>query len=208
MDAKRDLNFAYNMGNFIEQNTGPVPSSLQTLQFTFGHEPVVIGQTTPGAGSAAGHSLEQAFLDASIVASGYSPTPDVFGSFSHTTMGPGIITLQGSGTPANMILTAANGPFGIPFAVIAASGAFVIAGDGVVQLLQSAPVGDLTIENKGGTIQLNPFNGSGLTEYRLGLGQEEGWYVRHSDSLDYNLMPDENQVRDIVLKLLQASGIL
>lgn len=196
---KQNLNDAYNIGNEINQIL-----SSGLLQI-----PVVIKQITPGAGSLVPLPKEAALLQASLVASGFTQFPNIVDSFSFTSIGPGSVILQGSGTlgdPAStMNLWVGKTPFGGKFAAIVADGDFVISGDGSLTFNQSHPSGLLLLENAGGTIQLSAFNGIGLTQYQL--GNREGWYIRtNQTSGEFILIPNEQQVRAIVAEML--SGVM
>jgi hypothetical protein len=194
-----DLDDAYRAGNEINQ----------VLSSGLLHVPVVIKQVTPGAGSLFPLPKEAALAQASLVASGFTRSPNIIDSFSFTSIGPGSIVLQGSGTlgdPASVMnLWAGKTPFGGKFAAIVADGDFVVSGGGSLTLNQNHPSGLLLLENAGGTIQLSAFNGIGVTQYQL--GNREGWYVRTSQtSGEFVLVPNEQQVRAIVAEML--SGVL
>ena len=196
--SKQNLNDAYRAGNEINL----VSSGLLQV-------PVVLKQITPGAGSLVPLPKEMALLQASLVASGFTQFPNEIDSFGFTSIAPGSIVLQGSGTlgdPASVMnLWTGKTPFGGKFAAIVADGDFVVSGGGSLTLNQNHPSGLLLLENAGGTIQLNTFNGLGVTEYQL--GSREGWYVRTSQtSGEFVLMPNEQQVRDIVAEML--SGVM
>lgn len=199
-----DLNKAYNKGNVINQNIRDLPSGVGHLEFHFGHDPVIIAQTTPGAGSRVGHDLLQSLLDCGIMCSGYSLTPHLTDTFAFSAIGPGFISLQGSGLPHSEMMLATGGGFSI----LSGSSDMVISANGSLTINQNGGNGDILIENKGGNIRLSPFDGSGQLEYRFGsMGlQTEGLYVRPSYSNQFLLIPNINEVINIAR--LVVSGII
>lgn len=218
-----DLDSAYNCGNEIRQHAHPAPSGLATEQLKVVHDPVVIGQTTPGAGNLAGHELLQALRDASVVASGFSLTPNLVNSFAFTAIGPGIITMQGSGAPgqqaASINMQVGNGQFGGSFAVLSASGIFGLSANGAMIINQNGGTGPLLIENKGngyglgGQLQLSAFNGSGQLEYRFGA--HEAWHWKPSYELlggpagdGFHPIPHSGQIEHMILAILKRYGLI
>lgn len=197
--SKQNLNDAYHVGNEVNQIL-----SSGLLQV-----PVVLKQITPGAGSLVPLPKEAALFQASLVASGFTQFPNLIDTFSFTSIAPGSIVLQGSGTvgdPASVMnLWTGKTPFGGKFAAIVADGDFVVSGGGSLTLNQNHPNGLLLLENAGGTIQLNTFNGLGVTQYQL--GNQEGWYIRTGQtSGQFVLIPNEQQVRVIIAEIL--SGVM
>lgn len=186
---KINLNTAYRHGNAIRQKDGV---------------PVEIGQVIPGDGSLIPPTREAALEDAAIVASGFTLSPNLTDTFAFGTLGPGTLTLQGSGVlndPAShMTLWTGKTPFGGQFAAIDATGDFTVNGQGSLTLRSDDK---LRIEARD-NIDISVFGGSGLIRYEQ--GPQEGLHIRPSDSNDYILIPNEEQVRAIVLEMVSGIG--
>lgn len=188
MISRVSLQEAYDRGNEIDQTHRPAPSYLATASFFSQHDPVVVGHTDPGAGNTAGYEHLTALRDASIVASGFSLTPNLVNTFAFTAILPGNITMQGSGTPIShpptLSLTCGNTAF--PISVITASGILVVnASLGLI--FNQDGTGDILFNNigdgkgLGGQIRIEAFSGSGNLQYRLGgIGGHEAWHWKPS----------------------------
>lgn len=182
-----DLQDAYDSGNEIDLNSSAATPDVATLQQTTIHTPVFVKQITPGAGNRGGHNLLQSLKDASIVASGFSLTPNLTNTFCYTAIGPSFIGLQGSGTPgshpASFLIEA--GSQGI--AAMTASGTFIFSSQGAMlfTITEGGQGNDVqflagAIAQPGGQVKFQPFLGSGQLEYRF--GPHQSWYIKTSSS--------------------------
>lgn len=195
-----DLQAAYDNGNEIDQEAHAPHAHLAAANFFVEHDAVVVKQTTPGAGLPDTHDIHNGFHDASIVASGFTLTPNLLSTFAHTSIGPGYFTMQGSGTVAaperagSIAISASNSSVLGATVGMVVSGLFVINSDGGTFWNQtgSGPIVFLNngdFKGNGGQIQFQPFAGSGQLEYRLGgTGGHEAWHW--SPSYDFSGGPN------------------
>jgi len=219
------LDDAYQCGNEININAHPADPDIANLQQRSQQEGIVLKQTTPGAGTLAGYDYVAAFKDASIVASGFSLTPDALESFSFTSIGPGVIALQGSGIPglhaSRLIIQTGSGPFSGAFAVLAAQGVFGVVSAGSLLLRQSGADGVVLLENagdgqgKGGQVKINAFAGSGQLQYRMGPHGHEAWNWKPSYSLfggpsndGFFPIPHSGQIVNMIVDILERYGLV
>lgn len=218
-----DLDDAYHCGNEIELIAQAAGSGIVSEQQKVQHTPVLLKQTTPGAGNLAGYGLLNAVEDASLRADGFSLTPKNKNTVATTAMGPGFLAMQGSGLPtqqvANLILQVGHGSFGGNFAALSASGVLIVSSNGALVLNQNGGTGPLLIENKGngqgegGQLTLSAFNGSGQLEYRMGTN--EAWHWKPSYELSggpggdgFHPIPHSGQVQAMILMTLKRFGLI
>lgn len=183
------LDGAYANGNIISLTMSAPEADVASANYKSQPKfPVVVKHVKPGAGINTGHDKTLAFKDASIIASGYTLTPNVRRSFAWSAIGPGYVAIQGSGSPSSdgghMILESLLGKS----TTMTVSGTFALSStDGVsinvqddgtaaspnISLLTTA-----TGRGIGGQISFSPFGGSGALEYRF--GPHQAWYVKSS----------------------------
>lgn len=217
-----DLNDAYQGGNRITQNaTAAGPDSLSS-NFFVDYVPALIRQTIPGGGKDDLPAEQQDIAAASIVASGFSLTPNLLRTFAYAALGPGYIALQGSGTVASpqlagrLLLGASNnGAFGASTAIISSGVMFVTSNGDTIWTQQGG--GDLLFlgqGNSGGQIKLQPFGGSGRLEYRLGgVGGHQAWHWKPSYAIaggpnndGFFPLPHSGQIVQMILENAPAGG--
>lgn len=218
-----DLNNAYHRGNEIELIAKAAGSGIANEQQKVQHTPVLLKQTTPGAGNLSGFDLLHAIEDASLRADSFSLTPEIRNTVATTAIGPGFLAMQGSGIPtqqvASLILQVGHGLFSGNFASLSASGVLAVSSNGALVLNQNGGTGPLLIANKGngkgegGQLSLSAFNGSGQLEYRMGAN--EAWHWKPSYELSggptgdgFHPIPHSGQIQAMILTTLKSFGLI
>lgn len=218
IDTFVDLQEAYDNGNEIDQTSKAAGPPIAGANFFVEHDPVVVRQTTPGAGLPDAHGILNGIRDASIVASGFTLTPDLLSTFAHTSIGPGYVTMQGSGSvvapedAGTLTLAATNNTIFGPTCLMAVSGIFFVNATGGTIWNQNG-AGELVFQNLGeqgtglgGQVRIEAFAASGRLQYRLGgVGGHEAWHWRPSyeavggpNSDGFHPLPHSGQIEQMI----------
>jgi len=183
------LQAAYDGGNEVELDAAP--ALLSNNIFRTEHAPIVIQETTPGAGGVGGsvESIRQILQLPGVVASGHTATPDLTSTFAFGVLAPGYLALQASGTatspaPSITFATTAFGNF------LSSSGVFLINSQGGATLFSVNNEisgndiqfnGGVNPNRGGGQIRFNPFDSSGASgQLTYEFGPHEAWYWKPS----------------------------
>lgn len=185
------LDVAYGGGNEINQNPRTLSAAAAASFIGIGQDPVVLKQTRGGGNINGLLTREQSLESASIVASGFSLTPDLRDTFAFTSITPGNLYMQASGTalesPSYLSIALGNvGSIVDDLAILATDAAFQFGARGILFSTEDGD-GDIILSGEGtdglgvgGQIALRSFANSGQFEYRF--GPHQSWYMKTTNA--------------------------